>query len=160
MINLRLDPASVDEVQDYLEVTRTRILAAIRSGMGEAMQALAYNVADKFSGNPIVSRSGDLLGGILGSPHVSETNEVIRGTVSAIGADGKPVGLWLEEGTHVEAVDGTLFQFTEADEGTFYSRGHRAFDVKPHPFMNPSLREMKQPIMDIIAARLSEALAQ
>ena len=158
MIALTLDPGSVEGVKDYLEETRRNILLAIRGGMQEGMEALAWDVADKFAGNPIVSRSGELLGGILGSPKVTETTEVIRGTVAAVSANGKPIGLWLEEGTHVPVVKGSLFQFTEPDGKTLYTRGHRAFDVKPHPFMNPSLREMKQPIMDIIAARLSEAL--
>lgn len=159
MIQLQVDPASVSTVEDYVEQIRRRILLAIREGMMEGMTALAWNVADKMSGNPIVSRSGDLLEGVLDSPKVTETPEVIRGTVSGRSADGKPVGLWLEEGTHVPAVKGDLYQFTEPDEGTLYARGHRAFDVKPHPFMNPALADMREPIQNIIAARLEEAVA-
>lgn len=156
MINLVIDQASVDSVQSYVEKVRLRILDGIRTGMQEAMQGLAWTVADKLSGNPIVSRSGELLGAVLGSPKVTETPQVIRGTVTAeVGK--KHLGIWLEEGTHVPAVAGKLFQFTPPDGETVYSRGHRAFDVKPHPFMNPSLQEFKAPIMEIISARVAEA---
>lgn len=156
MITLQVEQASVDSVKSYLEKVRQRILQGIREGMMEAMQGLAWNVADKLAGNPIVSRSGELLGAVLGSPKVTETPEVIRGTVTA-DVGNKHLGIWLEEGTHVPAVEGSLFQFTPPDGDTVYSRGHRAFDVKPHPFMNPSLREFRAPIMAIIEARVAEA---
>jgi hypothetical protein len=136
---------------------KERILEAVRVGMREAMEGLAWTVADKLQGNPIVSRSGKLLGAVLGSPKVTETADVIRGTVTADVGE-KHLGIWLEEGTHVQAVEGKLFQFTPADENTVYTRGHRAFDMKPHPFMNPSLAEFKAPIMEIIASRVAEAI--
>jgi hypothetical protein len=154
MIDFAIDEAPV---LDYLEATRTRILAGIRTGMQEAMEGLAWNVADKLQGSPIVSRSGALLGAILGSPHVTETAEVIRGTVSSDVGE-KHIGLWLEEGTHVKAVEGKLFQFTAADGQSVFTHGHRAFQVKAHPFLNPSLEEYKPTIMNIIAQKIGEAV--
>lgn len=149
---LYLDPDSVRETEDYLAEMRQRILGAIRSAMWEAMEGLAWKVADKFQGNPIISRSGHLLGNILESPQVTETAEIIRGTVSTdVFKDQKHVGLWLEEGVHIPAVTAKLFQFTPPGGETMYTRGHRAFDIKPHAFMNPSLREYETKITQIIA---------
>lgn len=159
MIDLELDPRSVDSTIDYVDQMRQRILQGVRVGMNDAMQALAWNVVDKLQGSPIQSRSGKLMGGILGSPRVTENADYVRGSVAGRSSDGKPIGLWLEEGTHVPAVEGKLFAFTTPDGNTVFTRGHRAFDVKPHPFLNSSLDAMRQPIMDIIAARVREATA-
>jgi hypothetical protein len=151
MLDLYVDEASVTEVTDYLEQTRQNILAGIRVGMKEAMEGLSWTVADKLQGNPIVSRSGQLLGRILASPKVTETATYIKGTVDAeLGA--KHLGLWLEGGTDVPAVEGRLFQFTTADGTSVYTHGHKAFRVAPHPFMNPSINEYKPTILDIIEA--------
>ena len=156
MLDFKVDQASVDATVDYVEQVKQRILEGVRSGMLEAMQGLAGTVADKLHGSPIVSRTGALLSAIEGSPKVTETDAIIRGTVTAdVGA--KHLGIWLEEGTHVPAVEGKLYQFTEADAGTFFARGHRAFDVKAHPFMNPALDEFKAPIMQIIADAIAAA---
>lgn len=153
MIKLTLDPASVDRTVDYVEQMKQRIFAGMRAGMREAMQALAGDVIAR-----VHSRTGELVEAIERSPRVKETAEVIRGTIAAkVGR--KPIGIWLEEGTHVRAVKGNLYGFTAADGNTVFTRGHRAFDVKPHPILNPALDAMRQPIMEIIAARVREATA-
>jgi len=155
MLDFCVDEASVTGVKDYLEQTRQNIMAGIRSGMKEAMDGLSWTVADKLQGNPIVSRSGELLGHILGSPKVTETVSYIKGTVDAeLGR--KHLGLWLEAGTSVPAVQGKLFQFTTADGDSVFTHGHKAFRVAPHPFMNPSLNEYRSTILDIITQRISE----
>jgi hypothetical protein len=155
VLTFAVDEASVTEVTDYLEQTRQNILAGIRVGMKEAMEGLSWTVADKLQGNPIVSRSGALLGRVLASPKVTETAAYIKGTVDAeLGK--KHLGIWLEGGTDVPAVQGKLFQFTTADGTSVYTHGHKAFRVAPHPFMNPSLNEYKPTILDIIAAKISE----
>jgi hypothetical protein len=158
-VELVVKPESVDEVLEHVDVVRQRILEGIRGGMKQAMEDLAYNVADKLFGNPIVSRSGELATAILESPKVTETPEVIRGTVTA-DVGRKHLGIWLEEGTHVPAVDGKLYEFTEPDSGSFYTHGHVAFQVKAHPFMNPSLKEYQTTIMQIIADSVAEATAE
>lgn len=157
MIGFVADESSVAGVADYLEQTRQNILAGIRQGMQQAMEGLAWTVADKLQGNPIVSRSGELLGAVLGSPKVTETPYYIKGTVSS-DVGGKHLGLWLEEGTNVKAVEGKLFHFTAADGASVFTHGHRAFQVAPHPFLNPSLDEYKPTILDIIQSRISEAI--
>jgi hypothetical protein len=155
MLDFAVDEASVTGVKDYLEQTRQNILAGIRSGMKEAMDGLSWTVADKLQGNPIVSRSGELLGHILGSPKVTETASYIKGSVDAeLGK--KHLGLWLEAGTNVPAVQGKLYQFTTADGNSVFTHGHKAFRVAPHPFMNPSLNEYRSTILDIITQRISE----
>lgn len=157
MLQLAIDPASVDRVEDYLRQTQQNILSGIRSGMQEAMDGLARDVAGKLRGSPIVSRSGRLLGAILGSPKVTESTDTIRGTVSS-DVGKKHIGLWLEEGTHVEAVAGKLYGFTAADGNSVFTHGHRAFKVAAHPFLNPSLEDYRPTIMDIITARVGEAV--
>ena len=163
MIQLAVEKASVDGVKGYLEQVRQRILDAVREGMQEAMEGLAGTVVDKIPGAGIKTRQrvrsnggGDLISAIQQSPRVTTGPEYVRGTVSAE-VGNKHLGLWLEEGFHEPAVEGSLFQFTTPDGDTLYSRGHRAFDVKPHPFMNPALESYKAPIMDIIAQRVAEA---
>jgi hypothetical protein len=158
MIAFEVDQASVAGVTDYLEQTRKNILAGIRTGMQEAMEGLSWNVADKLQGNPIVSRSGRLLGAVLGSPKVTETETYIKGTVSSM-VDGKPRGLWLEDGISVPAVAGVLFHFTAADGKSVFTHGHAAFQIAGRPFMNPSLQEYSPTIVDMIFAKVSEATA-
>ncbi|MHB8303354.1 MAG: hypothetical protein ACYDC6_11035 [Acidobacteriaceae bacterium] len=161
MIQMTVRQPSVDGVVSYVERVRGRVLAGIVDGMRESMEGLAWTVADKLQGNPIMSRSGDLLGAVLASPRVQVYATAIRGTVSTKGAKpGENLGLWLEEGTHVPAVRGKLFAFTPPDGETVFTRGHKAFNVKPHPFMNPSLQEYKAQILQTIADRVSEALPQ
>ena len=161
MIQLVVEQSSVDGVQAYVERVKQRVLAGIETGMQESMEGLAWTVADKLQGNPIMSRSGDLLGAVLASPKVKVYATAIRGTVSTKGAKpGRNLGLWLEEGTHVPGVRGKLFAFTPPDGETVFTRGHKAFDVKPHPFMNPSLKEYKAQILQTIADRVAEALPQ
>lgn len=159
MIELELKPESVDEVAAHVDQVRQRILEQIREGMLEAMEGLAWVVAGHLGGDPIVSRTGQLLGAIVGSPKVSETPDVIRGTVSS-DVGQKHVGLWLEEGTHVPALEAKLFEFSEAAEGVLFSHGHRAFEVQAHPFMNPSLRDDHAAIMQILADHIAEAIAE
>lgn len=131
-------------------------MAGIRTGMKEAVEGLSWTVADKLQGNPIVSRSGKLLGAILGSAKVTETETYIKGTVSGM-VDGKPRGLWLEEGVSIPAVQCRLYQFTQADGTSHWAHGHGAFKIAPHPFLNPSLIEYKPTIIDIIRQRIAEA---
>ena len=158
MIAAQVDPASLVAVVDHLEQTRKNIFAAIKAGMLQGMEGLSSNVADKLQGTPIVSRSGALLGAILGSPKVTENADVIRGTVSS-NVGRMPLGLWLEEGTSVPAsVVGKLFHFTAADGASAFTHGHQAFKVAAHPFLNPSLEEYGPTILDTIQARIAEVL--
>ena len=156
MIALEAEQSSIDRVDASLERSSRDILAAIRGGVQESMEGLARVVAGKLFGDPIQSRTGDLLAAVLGSPRVTETKDSIRGTVSA-DVGNKHLGLWFEEGTHVPAVAGTLYQFTAADGASVFTHGHAAFQVKPHPIMNPSLEEYAPTILETVEARISEA---
>lgn len=144
-------------VLDYLEATKLNIFAALRVGMGEAMVGLSYVVAGHTGGDPIISRSGKFVGAVLGSPKVTEREAYIKGTVSGM-VGGKPMGVWFDEGTKVPAVAGTLFHFTAADGDSVFTHGHQAFQVAPHPIMNPSLREYSPTIMEIISEKVAEAV--
>lgn len=160
-LGLQVDPRSVAQIEDYLEQTKRNIFANVRTGMKESMEGLATTVASKLQGNPIVSRTGELLAHVLASPTVKETQRYIRGTVDAeLGK--KHLGLWLEEGTQVPATIGTskgvLYQFAPADGDSVYTHGHRAFQVQPHPFMNPSLEQYQPTILDLITAKIQAAV--
>jgi hypothetical protein len=160
-----LDPASVDETIAYVEEARERILQAIRQGMREAMEGLADVSIEEFYAAGLKSRTGQTVENIEYSPKVSETSTVIRGTVAAEkditlgGKKSKHIGLWMEEGTHVPEVKDVLFGFTEPQGGkTFFTRGHRAFDMQPHPFLNPALAKFETTITDIIQQAVEGAL--
>jgi hypothetical protein len=163
-LGLQVDPRSVAQIEDYLEQTKRNIFANVRVGMRESMEGLASTVASKLQGNPIVSRTGELLAHVLASPMVKETKRYIRGTVDAeLGV--KHLGLWLEEGTHVPEVrtnkqgGPVMYWFVARDGNSAYApHGHSAFTVQPHPFLNPSLEEYKPTLLDIIAQKVQESV--
>lgn len=165
MIELKVDQASVDRTVDYLEAVRQRLFAGVRTGMLEAMEGLAGEAINQLEGAGIHSRTGQLLENIGNSPSVEETTHLMIGKVKAereMKLHGRTflgyVGTALDEGYHVMAVPGHLYQFTEPDVNTLYTRGHQAFDVKPRPFLVRAIEAYKSPLMDIIRARVQEAI--
>lgn len=164
MLQLAVEQRSVDSVAGYLERVKLRIFQKMREGMQEAMEGLAGETVFQASAAGIQNRTGQLFTDILNSPKVRETPELIVGTVTAASemtSGGRKfkgyLGTALDEGFHVPAVTGKLFQFTSADGDTLYARGHTAFDVKPHPFLRRSKEAFTAPILEIIAARVAEA---
>ena len=156
MVDFEVKPESVAEVTDYLEQVRQNILGGIVVGMQEAMESLAETAAAKFE-SLTATRTGDVLAAILNSPKVSETSEVVRGTVSA-DVGKQHFGIWFDYGTSHQAVDGKLYHFTDADGKSIFTHGHAAFQVAARPFMNPSLQEQKGQIMELISNRVAVAL--
>lgn len=158
MISLVLDQSSADGVNAYVDRVKQRIFERLHVGMQEEMTELAGAVLAQMPQAGIVSRTGKLATAIQSSPSVEETSEVIRGTVSA-DVGKKHLGLWFQEGTHVKAVAGKLYGFTAPDGNTVFTRGHKAFDVKPHPILNPALDRMRQQIFNRLQQDVNEALA-
>lgn len=165
MISLVLEQSSVDGVSAYLERVKQRVLAGVRVGMQESMQELAGETVAQMGVAGIVSRTGELVATIQSSPKVTETPEILRGTVSADvqnsiwGGKVKHFGIWFEEGTHVKAVKGNLYGFTAAGGKTVFTRGHKAFDVRPHPILNPALEQMRAAIFANLQKHMDEAIA-
>ena len=164
MLRLVVEQRSVDSVVGYVERVKLRIFAQMRLGMQEAMEGLAGEAVSQASAAGIQARTGALFTDILNSPRVKETPELITGTVrtqSDMTSGGRKfkgyLGTALDEGFHVRAVSGKLFQFTAANSDTLYSMGHVAFDVAPHPFLREAKEAFTSPIMEIIAARVAEA---
>jgi hypothetical protein len=163
-INLVLDPTSVDATISYVEQAQVRILRAIREGMKTAMEGLADTTIEEFYAAGLQSRTGQTVENIEYSPKVSETAAVIRGTVAAErdislgGKRSKHIGLWMEEGTHVPEVKDVLFGFTSPSGNSVFTHGHAAFDVQPHPFMNPALAKYETTISEIIQQAVDGAI--
>lgn len=165
MIELKVDQRSVDNTLGYLDAVGVRILENVRAAMEESMEGLAAETIEQMIGAGIQSRTGQLLENIGNSARVKETAEFIYGSVSArreMKLGGRTflgfVGTAIDEGFHVRAVEGNLYEFTEPDAGTLYARGHAAFDVKPHPFLAQSQQAYEAPIMDAIRAAIVEGL--
>lgn len=159
MLDIEIDQSSVDRVIDYMEQIKLRIFAGVRQGMMEAMTGLAEQTVEEMATAGIANRSGELEAAILRSPGVVENDTAIRGRVSTqVGR--KQVGIWLDAGIIEPAVTGHTYQFAEPDGNTFYTRGHRAFDVKPRPFIRESLRAYESTIFSIIQAKVDEAVAK
>jgi hypothetical protein len=164
MLQIIFEQQSVDSVVSYVERVKQRIFVQMRLGMQEAMEGLAGEVVSQASTAGIQARTGQLFSDILNSPKVRETAELIIGRVTAeseMTSGGRKfkgyLGTAIDEGFHVAAVEGNLFQFTASSGGTLYSRGHTAFDVKPHPFLREARVAFTDPIMEIINARVAEA---
>ncbi len=183
MLQVVIEQRSVDQVESYLEKTKLKIFAMMHQGMEESMEALAEAAVSEMHAAGITNRTGDLEANILASPKVTETAERIRGTVGAEGnitlggKRSKHIGLWMEEGYSVPAVKlsdtsqrryynktGQGFSLHKAFKfapsgggGVVWASGHAAFTVRPHPFLNPAIRRMTTPIMEIIEARVAEA---
>jgi hypothetical protein len=165
MIEFKVDPRSVTNTVDYLEAVRKRIFQGVKAGMQEAMEGLAAVAVSEMGAAGIQNRTGELAADILASPKVRETVTTIRGSVRAMRTmklGGRTfagyVGTALDEGFHVKAVEGNLYQFTEPTEGTYYTRGHAAFDVRPHPFLKRAAQSFAPSIIDIIQMRVNEAV--
>ena len=161
MVRFYISQASSASVGDYMESLRGRILLAIREQMGVEMEELAQTVGEKLHGNPVQSRTGNLLSKVLTSPKVYESPGAISGTVTA--QDGaKNVGLWLEKGISVPALTppkARVFSFFGFNDQLKYSLGHRAFKVAPHAFMIPSLQEREPAILENIRQKVADAVA-
>ncbi|HVJ09268.1 MAG TPA: hypothetical protein VM554_12880 [Acidisarcina sp.] len=159
MIGLVVEPESVDQAVEHIDAVRQRILASLRDGMQRAMAGLAGAAVEEMAEAGIQNRSGELKGAIVRSPWVSETPLILRGNVTAdVGM--KHVGLWMEEGTNVPAVEGKIFEFAEPDAESLYSHGHAAFQVRARPFMNPALQKYQDSILQILADAVAEAIAE
>jgi hypothetical protein len=168
MLEVKVDQKSVDTTIDYMEAVKQRIFAAIRTGMAEGMELLAANAVEEMGAAGIQNRTGALAENILKSPRVTEDADFIRGRVSAVslvkarggGLYYNNLGNILDMGFHDPQTKSPLHQFTESDGETFWARGHVAFDVKPHPFFRRAVEVSESPIMDIIRARVAEAVGE
>jgi hypothetical protein len=164
MIRLEVDQPSFDAATDHLEAMRLNILAGICSGMMEGMQMFAGTVAEKLQGNPIQSRTGDLLNTILKSPRVVQTDTYIKGEVSTAGGKFRNLGIWLNFGTKFP-VKGNLsaypsqflHSFKPSNRSSIAQRGHGAFRIEPTFFFTDAFDETLPDILSIINQRIAEA---
>jgi hypothetical protein len=140
--------ASASDIGDKLEVVRKKIVAAMKVGMGEAMEGLAAHAAGMA---PV--RTGNLVAAIMRSPQVRQAGGDIIGTVSG-DVGKKHVALWQEKGIKVPEVRKLMVIGNQE-----FIRQHRAFDVAGRPFMNPALETYRDQITAIIAENVRGALA-
>jgi hypothetical protein len=167
VIAFEVDPKSVASSLSYIESVKQNILEAVRAGMAEGMDVLAENTVDAMHSAGIEKRSGDLEERVLKSPRVTEDEAFIRGRVSAhslVKARGgkeyiNNLGNILNMGFREKAVKKVpMHEITAADGDTYWARGHRAFDVKPHPFFRRAVEVSEAPIMDLIRNRVADAV--
>jgi hypothetical protein len=165
MIEFKVDPRSITNTVDYLEAVRKRIFEGVRSAMEEGIEELGEVAKAGMSAAGIQSRTGALMES-LEWHSVEESATKIYSSIRPVTpakVEGRDVPTFylataLDEGFHVKAVEGKTFQFTKADGGTLFSRGHVAFDVKPRPFLRQSVQSFAPVLLDLIQARVNEAV--
>lgn len=166
MLQVTIEQRSVDSVVGYVDRMKLRIFQKMYEGMEEAMQAMAGEAVVEAMAAGIHSRTGQLFSDILSSPTVRETPELVIGRVttkSEMAVAGRKfvgyLGTALDQGFHVPASRRSAgpYQFVSADGDTVYTRGHIAFDVKPHPFLRKTKEVFTSPILEIIERRVAEA---
>lgn len=145
MINMQ---ASVGDIGSNLEAVRKKIIAAMRTGMQEAMEGLA-----SYAASEAPERTGRLVAAIVRSPQVKQSAGYIVGTVSG-DVGKKHVALWQEKGINVPDVHKLMVVGNQE-----FIRQHRAFSVPARPFMNPALESYRDQITQIIAENVRGALA-
>jgi hypothetical protein len=167
MIDFAVDQSSVDRTLEHLEAVRLRIFATVRESMEESLLDLAGTAVAEMGAAGIQNRSGELAENIIKSPRVNESATNISGRVKAEATwklGGRSflayVGTALDEGYSVPPVEGSLFQFTESGEGTLFTRGHVAFDVRPHPFLRRAQEAWTPTFLDLIESRINGAVAE
>jgi hypothetical protein len=162
MLDVFVDPKSVDATVEYIDAVKLRILDAVRSGMTESMQLLAETVVGEMAAAGVQNRTGELESNILRSPRVTETESEIRGRVFAralVKAKGgaaywQNMGNIFDMGFRDPKVKSGPHQIVGPTGDTFWARGHAAFDVRPHPFFKRSADVAEAPIMDLIRSRV------
>lgn len=162
MIQAQLDPNSTAKVIDYFEATRTKILAAVREGMTQAVDLLDEIVLSKLGGNPITSRSGALAQAVANGKRVRENSNEIIGSIVPDTRDGRNLAQWLEEGHRLPGQRMRKFEAGQIGKSAFSADDIRKYisgsRVPAHPFLNPSLEESEPLIMQIIAQKVADAV--
>jgi hypothetical protein len=165
MLDLKINPASVDSTIEHMQAVKQRIFEAVREGMAEGMNLLAENTVQALEGSGVQSRTGALESNILSSPRVAETEFMIMGRVTAMAPVKARGGQMyytnlrniLNRGFHEPAQKSPVHQIVEAGSDTFWARGHVAFDVRAHPFYRQAVEISESPIMDLIRERVAAA---
>lgn len=146
LFRLIIDRSAVDQ---RLQELPGQVRAGADEGMYQGMQGFARLVASK-----VHSRAGGLAHAIENSARIRDDGSQVTGTISPRNSHGLPVGLWIEEGIKEPATD-KLIRFAGAGRGDGFARGHKAFKIPAHPFIQPSMEEYRQTIIDKIAEQIS-----
>ena len=165
MVQFVIKDQGASKFGNYMDTLRGRILQAIREQMFVEMEELAITVAEKFSGNPLHARTGNLQSKILESPKVVQTDGAIRGSVSA--QDGAlNLGLWLERGHRFPRMRQKLLEMSHKHnilrtltKQQILDLRTRGGSVKAYPFLIPSLQEREAPILENIRRKVADAIA-
>ena len=142
---------------DHLEQTRQSILGGIREAIDQGMHQLAEDVAAKLHGDPINTRTGDLLDAVLRSPRVFSTDTAIIGEVTTQSAKWRNKGLWLEFGTHMPTKGRGLPMYPRQFLLTRSAVSGSGYRIEPKPFFNPTAQADFPTIIDNIQAKIAEA---
>lgn len=150
---------SEEQVPAAFERARQVIIAALRSGMREAIKGLAqYIVTSKLSGQVLQRRSGSLAEAVEASVRVGATDDAVFGSINPKPKRMPNEGLWQEFGTHHAAITDKLRVFAAPGGQIVFTQKTKAFDIAPRPFENPSLHEQEQQIVNTIREKLRAAV--
>ena len=165
MIELQVDQASVNRTIEHLQAVRLKIFAAVRVAMKAGMEELAGVAVVEMGAAGIQSRTGRLAENILKSPQIRETQYEISGRVTAkapMTIGGRTfsgyLGTALDEGYSVPEVQCNMHQITEANGESFWTHGHVAFAVRPHPFLRAASASYAPTLIELIRDRIYEAI--
>ena len=142
----------------YMKAVQKRILTGLREGVATSIEDLSYAIADKLTGNPVQSHSGELLRLVLNGVRVSENQNFVTGKIVPKDSASN-LAQWVEEGFTVPGITKKIAFFSEAIQGLKVAMGHQKFTVAPHPYMNPTLIEQEPVIFATIREKVNDALA-
>jgi|SRR6185437_11221148 len=153
MILLTIDQAAIDAVTDQIDMLNERMRVGVRLGMRDALRGLAQAESEAAA---VHHRTG-LLEKILGKgTKIIETDDEITG-VYRPRYSGKQEHYWMEFGAHVPAVTDRLMDLHLQGEEAWRT-AHEAFEIPAHPFFFDTAEAFKDQFMEMLTARVQEAL--
>lgn len=153
MILITIDQAAIEAVTDQVNMLNERMRVGVRLGMRDALRGLAQAESEAAA----VHHKTGLLEKILGKgTKVIETDDEITG-VYRPRYPGKQEHYWMEFGAHVPAVTDKLMDIRIPGE-EFFRTQREEVEIPAHPFFFDTAESFKDQFMEMLQARVQEAL--
>lgn len=167
MIEYAVDEASVTRTVEWLEAVRLKIFEGIREAMDDSMLELARVTVEEMGAAGIKNRTGELAEGIINSPQVHETPQVISGRVTAkanMSIQGRTfmgfLGTALDEGYTIPPQSDVVWAAVNGDGAEEYRHGHSTIKVEPHPFLRQAQQVWMPSFVELVEERVNEVIAE